>query len=223
MRVCTARGDPNVAFTRQRYSACIAHCHHRKTMPVIDTRPAALDDVPAPEQVDPATARHHSRLDQALLTLLVQRRTATLATRDEAGEPAVSLVPYAIDTVEGTLLIHVSALAAHTRQLRAHARTSLLVAEGEVDGEPVLALQRLSLACRAQSLSGDSHGAAQAREIYLRRFPEALPLTEMGDFGFWRLHLLGARQVAGFGAARSLDALAMRELLRHCDVVNTPR
>lgn len=192
-------------------------------MPVIDTRPAALDDVPALEQVDPATAHHHSRLDLALIELLASRRTATLATRDEAGEPAVSLVPYAIDAADGSLLIHVSTLAAHTRQLRGHPRVSLLVAEGESEGVSVLALQRLSLACRAQSLSEDSPSCAQAREAYLQRFPDARPLTEMADFGFWRLHLLGARQVAGFGAARSLDALAMRELLRRCDVANTPR
>jgi heme iron utilization protein len=42
--------------------------------------------------------------------------------------------------------------------------------------------------------------------VYLARFPEAAPMTQLADFQFLRLRPLGARQVAGFGAARSLNA-----------------
>ena len=54
----------------------------------------------------------------------------------------------------------------------------------------------------------------QARDTYLARFPEAQPMTELGDFMFVGIAVQGARQVAGFGAARSLDAEAMAEVLR---------
>ena len=48
------------------------------------------------------------------------------------------------------------------------------------------------------------------RHAYLARFPEAEPMTALGDFRFVVLHVLGARQVAGFGAARTVDADELR-------------
>ena len=39
-------------------------------------------------------------------------------------------------------------------------------------------------------------------------------MTELGDFMFVGIAVEGARQVAGFGAARSLDADAMAEVLK---------
>jgi hypothetical protein len=53
-----------------------------------------------------------------------------------------------------------------------------------------------------------------AREAYLARFPEAEPMTQLGDFRFVAIAVGGARQVAGFGAARSLDAEAIDQALR---------
>ena len=44
------------------------------------------------------------------------------------------------------------------------------------------------------------------RAAYLARFPEAQPMTQFGDFHFVAIDVTGARQVAGFGSARSLDA-----------------
>ena len=40
--------------------------------------------------------------------------------------------------------------------------------------------------------------------------PPLEPMTALGDFRFVRLQPIGARQVAGFGAARSLDAAELR-------------
>lgn len=39
-------------------------------------------------------------------------------------------------------------------------------------------------------------------------------MTELGDFMFVAIAVQGARQVAGFGAARSLDAQTVAEVLR---------
>jgi hypothetical protein len=52
-----------------------------------------------------------------------------------------------------------------------------------------------------------------ARAAYLQRFPEAEPLTELGDFRFVDIDLESAHQVAGFGAARSLDADALAQVM----------
>ena len=50
--------------------------------------------------------------------------------------------------------------------------------------------------------------------MYLARFPEAEPMTALGDFRFVRLRPQEARQVAGFGAARSLGLAEVAQALR---------
>lgn len=152
-------------------------------------------------------------LTRALRTLLLQWRTAALGTVSDEGHAFVSRVPYAIDSNAGEFILHISALAAHTAFLRARPRASLLVAQAEVPGEPVHALPRVSLDVQAHFCEAGSADAARVLPLYLARFPEAEPMTQLGDFRFVRLAVLGARQVAGFGAARSLDADEVRRAM----------
>lgn len=154
------------------------------------------------------------RLNQALRTLLQRQRTAALGTLDDQGAPFVSMVPFALDPSAAVLLLHVSALAAHTRHMRRESRVSLLVSQTETPDEPVHALPRVTLQATAHLLEPHSVEAATSLQAYLLRFPEAEPMTQLGDFRFVRLELLGARQVAGFGAARSLDSTELRQALR---------
>lgn len=144
------------------------------------------------------------RLTLALSTLLRSRRTVALGTRGDQGDPFVSMVPYALDDSARELILHVSALAAHTGYMQRWPRVSLLVSEPERDGEPVHALPRVTLDALARTALPGSAEAVSARRAYLERFPDAEPMTALGDFRFVRLEVLGARQVAGFGAARSL-------------------
>ena len=149
-----------------------------------------------------------SRLNEALRQLVWSERTASLGTLDHEGEVSLSRVPYAIDPQRGDLIIHISALASHTAQLLNHPRASVLIGEREVEGAPVHALPRVSIAVKAETCAADTDGASlqAAQTCYLTRFPEAEPMTQLGDFRFVRLQPLGARHVAGFGAARSLEA-----------------
>ena len=64
----------------------------------------------------------------------------------------------------------------------------------------------------ARILGPESQEGALARQAYLERFPEAEPMTQLGDFMFVAIDISGARQVAGFGAARTLDAQAIRQV-----------
>lgn len=160
-----------------------------------------------------AASREHS-LTRALRALLARRRTAALGTVDASGAAFVSLVPFAVDTALASLVIHVSALAAHSQNLQAHPQASLMVADGEVAGQPVHALARVSIAVQASWAEPGSALAAQCRAAYLARFPEAEPITQLGDFRFVRLTPQGARQVAGFGAARSLSADEVAQVLK---------
>jgi heme iron utilization protein len=150
-------------------------------------------------------AAEHS-LTRALRDLLTRQRTAALGTLDETGAPFVSMVPFAVDAEDRSLVIHVSGLAAHSRNLLRSPRVSLLISAPEVAGEPVHALPRVTLDAVAAFAEPGSPMAAACRECYLARFPEAEPMTSLGDFRFVRLTPQGARQVAGFGAARTLDA-----------------
>ena len=158
---------------------------------------------------------HDPRLTRALRDLLSTRRVAALGTLDarDNARPFVSMVPFARLGAEGCLVIHVSGLAAHTRNLLAHPQVSLLVMAAEADAEPVHALPRVTLDAVAQLPERDSPAWAAARTAYLSRFPEAAPMTELGDFMFVLLRPTGARQVAGFGAARNVDAAELAQLL----------
>ncbi|HEY8908532.1 MAG TPA: pyridoxamine 5'-phosphate oxidase family protein, partial [Rhodoferax sp.] len=67
---------------------------------------------------------HEPRLTRALRELLSTRRVAALGTLDDHqnAQPFVSMVPFALLSTEGCLVIHVSGLAAHTRNLIAHSQ-----------------------------------------------------------------------------------------------------
>lgn len=165
-----------------------------------------------PEPLTPPV--HESRLALALRTLLGQQRVAALGTLDDDGLPFVSMVPFAIEPKHAVLVLHISGLAAHTANLQRQPLASLLVMQAEAAGQPVHALPRVTLHIRAEALPPDHPWLADTRAAYLARFPEAEPMTGLPDFRFVALHVLGARQVAGFGAARTVDAAELHQALR---------
>ncbi|WP_370682091.1 HugZ family protein [Comamonas sp. GB3 AK4-5] len=160
---------------------------------------------------------HEPRLSHSLRQLLHHRRTAalgSLASTAAGPEPFVSLVPYAIDAHSGLLVLHLSGLAAHTRQLQAQPLASLMVAAAEPEDGAVHALERVSLQVRAHTPERDSPEWLAARTAYLARFADVAFMMELGDFRLVCLQPLSARHVAGFGAARDVDAEALRQLLQ---------
>ena len=155
----------------------------------------------------------HADIDLALRALLLGDAppVAALATLHR-GEPATSMVPYALMPDSGDILLHISRLATHTQDLENDPRASLLVIAPPTAADTPLALPRVSLEGRAQLLEPGSAAALGAREVYLGRFPEAEMMTELPDIRYVLITPLQARQVAGFGAARSLDADELRAL-----------
>jgi putative heme iron utilization protein len=163
-----------------------------------------MADAPAPTP---------SRLDTALLQLLRKCPVGTLATLDAQGAPAVSLVPFALDGDRGDLVILISALAAHTAQLQAHPRAAVLLHADPQTADNVHALPRVSLEVEAVWPEPDTADSARAAAVYLARHPAAALLTQLPDFRWVRLRLLRGRQVAGFGAARSVDRQHLQTLI----------
>lgn len=142
----------------------------------------------------------------SLRRLLDRQAVGALATL-HGDEPAVSMVPFALFApAEGgtRLVIHVSALAPHTRDMQRHARVSLLVM---ADAEPGLMAQarpRVALQADAAELPRLAKEHAAAKKAYLARFPDARPMFDLGDFSIFVLTPLSARLVAGFGQAYGL-------------------
>ncbi len=167
---------------------------------------------------------HLSRSDRDLQSLFSLRQVATLGTLDEAGLPSLSMVPFAVliersgdasgdDPGETALILHVSELAAHTRQMRREPRVALLVMAGDDAAETPQALPRVSLSAVATFLAPGSDRHARARAAYLARFPQSELMTQLPDFQFIALAPTAVRHVAGFGAARSVDPADLARVL----------
>ena len=114
------------------------------------------------------------------------------------GYPFGSIVPFALDC-DARPVILISALAAHTRNLAADPRASLLVHDYADD---VQAGTRLTLAGDAAPLTDD----AEARARYLRQFPTAQQLLALGDFSFWAVAPKRLLFIRGFGRIDWIDA-----------------
>ena len=120
--------------------------------------------------------------------------------------PGVALVPYAIAPGAEGLLVLVSALSAHTRDLLADPHVALLIAEADHAGGPPHALARVSLQARAAAIARDAATFAAARDAYAARFPDMAMLFDLGDFTLFLLVPTAVRVVTGFAQARNLRA-----------------
>ena len=148
-----------------------------------------------------------------LRRLLDTRPVAALATLHR-GEPAVSMVPFVLPAGSDELLIHVSALATHTRDMQEHPRASLLVmAEADAQTLPQ-ALPRVALQVEVRMLGREADGYAAAKAAYLARFPDAAMTFDLADFSIAVLKPASARLVAGFGRAHALVGEPLAAWLR---------
>ena len=157
---------------------------------------------------------HESRLTADLRRLLTGCRRASLGTLAEDGGPLVSITPFAVDPHIPCFVLLVSGLAAHTANMRRDPHVSLLIAEQEVEGEPVHALGRLTAAGQARVATPGSNEFLAWQQAYLRRFPEAEAIAQLPDFRYVAVYVRAVRQVAGFGAARDVPLEAFERLLR---------
>ena len=136
-------------------------------------------------------------------TLIRGARFGALAVIEPVtGAPLASRVGVATD-IDGTPLILVSMLSAHTGAILADPRCSLLVGE-PARGDP-LAHPRITLVCQALRLERGSAEHARAERRYLNRNPKAKLYAALGDFSIFRLEPERASLNGGFGKAYLLD------------------
>ena len=150
---------------------------------------------------------------QVLRKLVLSRAVAALGTA-EKGEPVVSMVPYILHGAGANFLIHVSGLSAHTRQMLAQPRVSIMVTAAEDavgdDGAAIQpqALPRVTVQGDATRIDPGSQAYAAGKAAYLERFPWAQQMFELSDFSLFTISPRSARFIAGFGKAHSLNPQA---------------
>lgn len=135
--------------------------------------------------------------------LLRSIRSGALATLDpEDGTPFVSLVTIATD-VDGTPLMLLSRLSAHTRNLLKDPRASLLFSAGG-KGDP-LAHPRLTVTGRVTQTPDP-----RARARFVARHPKSKLYADFPDFGFFALAPTAGHLNGGFAKAAVLTADELR-------------
>ncbi len=128
--------------------------------------------------------------------LLRSIRSGALATLTPEGIPFASLVTIATDT-DGTPLMLLSQLSAHTRNLLADPRCSLLFSQGG-KGDP-LAHPRLTVVGRATPSA-----EPRIRARFLARHPKAKLYADFPDFAFFALAPEAGHLNGGFAKAATL-------------------
>ena len=121
----------------------------------------------------------------------------TLSKRFD-GYPFGSITPYLVDH-DGSLLILISTLAEHTKNILHDPRVSLITHDQR---DPHIQTQgRVTLVGNA----APEPDREQAGLRYLRYFPEARTYFAMHDFSFYRVRPVAIRYIGGFGRIHWVD------------------
>jgi len=131
---------------------------------------------------------------QEVRQLLRTHRYGVLSTLSKKynGHPFGSITPYLVDQ-DGSLLILISSLAEHTKNIIHDSRISLITHD---QNDPVIQAQgRVTVIGNAQPEPNREHTALR----YSRYFPEASTYLAMQDFSFYRINPIAIRFIGGFG------------------------
>lgn len=151
-------------------------------------------------------------LARKLRHVLQAQRVAALGTLHK-GEPYVSMVPFAILPDGSAFVVHVSGLAAHTRDMRACPQVSLLVIAPSSDEVPPQATPRVTIQGNAMPCAPSSSAHEEARRAYLSRFPESSMTFELPDFSLFAIRPSSIRFVGGFAQAKTLTPGGLARVL----------
>ena len=135
--------------------------------------------------------------------LLRAIKVAALGTIERAGGfPLATLTTIATDH-DGSPILLMSQLSAHTKNLDADPRASVLLSQGG-KGDP-LAHPRVTIVGRAIKQT-DPAIRERLKTRFLRRNPKAALYADFGDFAFWRLAVEAAHLNGGFAKAADFPA-----------------
>ena len=130
-------------------------------------------------------------------TLLYLGRIGTLSTlsRKQQGFPFGSVMPFGLDE-NGRPVFLISTMAMHTQNLQADPRSSLLVTQPDVSGDP-LGASRVTLLGNVLPIPEPE--VDEARKLYLARYGTSKNWVDFEDFSFYRMDVMDVYYVGGFG------------------------
>ena len=134
------------------------------------------------------------------------------------GEPFVSMVPYALLPGSADFVIHVSRLAAHTKDMLANPAVSLLVIASAEPQVPAQARARVTIQGSAKPCASSDPQYGEAKRAYLARFPHAADLFGFADFSIFVIEPRSARFIGGFAQATSIGAETLTRILNEIGV-----
>jgi putative heme iron utilization protein len=143
-----------------------------------------------PEVVEPNFA-------ERARTLVYLGRVGSLSTlsRKQPGFPFGSVMPYGLDDLANPVLL-ISTMAMHTQNAQADPRSSLLVTQPDIIGDP-LGASRVTLL--GNILPVPAPEVAAARKLYLARYANSKYWVDFDDFSFHRMDVVDVYYVGGFG------------------------
>lgn len=124
--------------------------------------------------------------------------SASLATQLD-GQPFASLVTHAV-APDGALLMWLSTMSRHTRQLRREPRCAVMAQGAPASANPQTA-PRVTVTGLAAAIED-----AGLKSRWLARHPYAAQYAEFTDFALWRIMPQAALLVGGFAAAHRIRA-----------------
>lgn len=137
-----------------------------------------------------------------------------LATSTEDGTPNASYAPFVVDA-DRNFYIYISGLAAHTQNLAANGRASILLIEDEAETKQLFARRRLSYDCHGVLVPRDaSHWGTIVDQFAARFGPIVEMMRELDDFRIVQLRPFQGRFVLGFGAAYQVDPQDLTKLVQ---------
>lgn len=135
--------------------------------------------------------------------LLLKNSQGILSTNsvEMSGYPFGSVVPYCLDQT-GNPIILISRIAQHTKNIITDQKVSLITIEA---GDDIQVGGRLTWVADAKLVEDDEELIGVA-DRYFRYFPQSRDYHKVHDFAFYRLELVRARYIAGFGKIHWIDA-----------------
>jgi len=144
----------------------------------------------------------------ALADLRSRMRTLQLATVGEDGAPHTGYTPHLFDGPD--ILIFVSRLAAHTRDLLARPNAAVMLIADESDTKQIFARTRVSYACEATPVARDDPRHEPLLDAFEARHGKMIGLIrQLPDFVLFRLKPTSGQFVMGFGKAYRLSGEAL--------------
>jgi len=144
--------------------------------------------------------------------LLSRMRTVQLATLGEDNEPHCGYTPFIRDGKD--LIVFISQLAVHTRDLLKNPMVGTMVVDDEQDSNNLFARCRVRYQCDALVIKPENDRYTELLDQYEQEQGKVVPLLrQLPDFVLFRLVPKSGIFVMGFGDAYRIEGAEMDEFV----------